>query len=90
MNVKTSLITCVTDSSACVTFQNRGPARARVSSQYYIYHRCIYTKHTTEFLQLLSIFMVGAYLQNSESQSKEKESQFMKGQIAHDRFEFLT
>ena len=31
MNVKTLLITCVTDSSACVTFQNRGPARARAS-----------------------------------------------------------
>ena len=30
MNVKTLQITYVTDSSACVTFQHRGPARARV------------------------------------------------------------
>jgi len=30
MNVKTLQITYVTDSSACVTFQNRGPARTRV------------------------------------------------------------
>lgn len=91
MNVKTLQITCVTDCSACVTFQNRGPARARVSFITEVHHNlfviaCIYTKHIPAFLQLLSIFMV---LQSSKSQSKEKENQSMKGQIALDGFEFL-
>ena len=77
MNVKTLQITCVTHSSACVTFQNRGRPYSLLNLS-----SLQHAKHIPAFLQLLSIFMVGTYLQSSKSQSKEKENQFMKGQIA--------
>ena len=87
MNVKTLQITCVTDSSACVTFQNRGPARARVSFITEVHNNLFIIAADRQnifshFCSCSVFFMVGAYLQSSKSQSKEKENQSMKGQIA--------
>ena len=86
MKVKTLQITSVTDSSACVMFQNRAPARARVfitEVHNNLFIIAVYTQNIFLHFRSSSVFSWTALtLQNSKSQSKEKENQFMKGQIA--------